>query len=304
VVIDGDAHMRRRPIAPLLTALAALGVQAEAPTGCPPVTIQGRGRLEGGRVQIDAGLSSQYVSAVLMLAARADGPVELTLRGSDIGARGYVELTLAAMRHFGAEVDALSPSAWRVSPTGYRAVDLEIEPDASAATYFWAAGALTGGEVDVGLSPDAFSQPDAKAHALIAAFPHMPAEIEGSQMQDAVPTLAVLAAFNATPVRFIGVANLRVKECDRLAALATELSRVRPGLAIEDGDDLVIASDPALPSPEAPVRLATYADHRMAMSLALLGLKLDNIVIDDPACVAKTFPGYWDALRGLGVELA
>jgi len=304
VVIDGDAHMRRRPIAPLLTALASLGVQAEAPTGCPPVTVHGRGELEGGRVQIDAGLSSQYVSAVLMLAGRAEGPVELTLRGSDIGARGYVELTLAAMRHFGAEVDALSPSAWRVSPTGYRAVDLEIEPDASAATYFWAAGALTGGEVDVGLSPDAFSQPDAKAHALIAAFPHMPAEIEGSQMQDAVPTLAVLAAFNATPVRFIGVANLRVKECDRLAALATELSRVRPGLAVEDGDDLVIASDPALPSPEAPVRLATYADHRMAMSLALLGLKLDNIVIDDPACVAKTFPGYWDALRGLGVELA
>ena len=149
VVIDGDAHMRRRPIAPLLTALASLGVQAEAPTGCPPVTVHGRGELEGGRVQIDAGLSSQYVSAVLMLAGRAEGPVELTLRGSDIGARGYVELTLAAMRHFGAEVDALSPSAWRVSPTGYRAVDLEIEPDASAATYFWAAGALTGGEVDV-----------------------------------------------------------------------------------------------------------------------------------------------------------
>ena len=304
VVVDGDAHMRKRPISPLLDALAALGVQATAPTGCPPVTVNGRGGLDGGRVEIDAGLSSQYVSALLMLAARAAGPVEIALRGADIGARGYVDLTLAAMRAFGAEVEALSSSVWRVAPTGYRACDMAIEPDASAATYFWAAGAITGGNVDVGLPPEAFSQPDAKAHAMIAAFPHMPAEIDGSQMQDAIPTLAALAAFNATPVRFTNLANLRVKECDRLGALATELSRVRPGLGTEVGDSLVVDSNPALAAPSAPVRLATYADHRMAMSLALLGLRLDNIVIDDPGCVAKTFPGYWDALRALGVELA
>jgi 3-phosphoshikimate 1-carboxyvinyltransferase len=304
VVVDGDAHMRKRPISPLLDALAALGVQATAPTGCPPVTVNGRGGLDGGRVEIDAGLSSQYVSALLMLAARAAGPVEIALRGADIGARGYVDLTLAAMRAFGAEVETLSSSAWRVAPTGYRAFDMAIEPDASAATYFWAAGAITGGAVDVGLPPEAFSQPDAKAHAMIAAFPHMPAEIDGSQMQDAIPTLAALAAFNATPVRFTNLANLRVKECDRLGALATELSRVRPGLGTEVGDSLVVDSNPALAAPSAPVRLATYADHRMAMSLALLGLRLDNIVIDDPGCVAKTFPGYWDALRALGVELA
>ncbi|MGC1300947.1 MAG: 3-phosphoshikimate 1-carboxyvinyltransferase [Caulobacteraceae bacterium] len=304
VILDGDAHMRRRPIGPLIEALGALGVRAEAPTGCPPVIVRGRGGLDGGRVEIDAGLSSQYVSAMLMLAGCARGPVEVALRGADIGARGYVDLTLAAMHHFGAEVKPLSRSAWRVAPTGYRAVEMEIEPDASAATYFWAAGAITGGRVDVGLAPDAFSQPDAKAHDLIAAFPNMPAEIDGSQMQDAVPTLAALAVFNLTPVRFVGLANLRVKECDRLAALATELSRVRPGLAVEDGDALLVDSDPSLCSPRAPVRLMTYADHRMAMSLALLGLRLDNIVIDDPTCVAKTFPGYWYALRALGVELA
>ena len=303
VTVDGDAHMRKRPISPLLDALAALGVKASAPTGCPPVTIQGRSQLPGGRVEIDANLSSQYVSALLMLAARADGPVEIALRGADIGARGYVDLTLAAMRRFGAEIEALSSSAWRVAPTGYRAVDLEIEPDASAATYFWAAGAITHGEVGVGLPPEAFSQPDAKAHALIAAFPHMPAEIDGSQMQDAIPTLAALAVFNATPVCFTNLANLRVKECDRLGALATELSRVRPGLGVEEGDSLVVASDPALAAPAAPVRLMTYADHRMAMSLALLGLRLDNVLIDDPACVAKTFPSYWDALGALGVEM-
>lgn len=303
VVVDGDAHMHKRPIAPLLDALAALGVEASAPTGCPPVTIQGHGRIAGGGVEIDANLSSQYVSALLMLAACADGPVEIALRGAEIGARGYLDLTLAAMGRFGAEIEALSGSAWRVAPTGYRAVELEIEPDASAATYFWAAGAITGGEVGVGLPPEAFSQPDAKAHALIAAFPHMPAEIDGSQMQDAIPTLAALAVFNTTPVRFTNLANLRVKECDRLAALATELSRVQPGLGVEEGDSLLVASHPALKAPSAPVRLMTYADHRMAMSLALLGLRLDNILIDDPACVAKTFPGYWDALGALGVEM-
>jgi len=303
VVLDGDEAMRKRPIAPLVTALGELGVIADAPTGRPPVTVQGRSGFEGGRVEIDAGLSSQYVSALLMLAACGRGPVEVALKGSDIGARGYVDLTLAAMGRFGATWRGLDGGAWRVEPTGYRGCDLPIEPDASAATYLWACEALTGGAIDLGLAPQAFTQPDAKAHEWIATFPHMPALIDGSQMQDAVPTLAVLAAFNATPVRFAGIANLRVKECDRTAALAAELSRVRPGLAVEDGDDLVIRGDPALASPPSPLRLHTYEDHRMAMSLSLLGLRLDGIVIDDPGCVAKTYPAYWDALGSLGVAL-
>jgi 3-phosphoshikimate 1-carboxyvinyltransferase len=122
-------------------------------------------------------------------------------------------------------------------------------------------------------------------------------------MQDAIPTLAVLAALNATPVRFTGIANLRVKECDRTHALATELNRLRPGLAYEDGDDLLVAGASDLLSPPAPVRLKTYEDHRMAMSLSLLGLRLEGVVIDDPGCVAKTYPGYWDALASLGVGL-
>ena len=303
VVVDGDAHMRRRPIAPLLSALAALGVATEAPSGCPPVRIHGRGGVEGGRVEVDGGLSSQYVSALLMLAACARTPVEVALQGQHIGARGYVELTLAAMRAFGAEVQAAGPGVWRVAPTGYRPCDFAVEPDASAATYAWAAARLTGGRIDLGLTPDRFSQPDAAAHALIAAFPHMPGVIDGSQMQDAVPTLAVMAVFNAYPVRFTRVANLRVKECDRLAAIAAELHRLRPGLAREDGDELVVDGDGALRSPTSPVRLKTYADHRMAMSLALLGLRLEGVVIEEPGCVAKTFPGYWAMLEGLGVVL-
>ncbi len=308
VVIDGDAHMRKRPIAPLVTALKMLGVEIAAPTGCPPVTVMGQGGVEGGQVEIDAGLSSQYVSALLMLAARARRPVEVALKGAGedggIGARGYVDLTLAAMRAFGARVHPSGAGAWRVEPTGYRAADLHIEPDASAATYLWAAERLTVGAIDLGLAPSAFTQPDAKAYDLIASFPHMPAVIEGSQMQDAVPTLAVLAAFNAAPVRFIGVENLRVKECDRLRALSTELSRIRPGLAREEGDDLIVEGDPTLAGQSLPTRIQTYADHRIAMSFALAGLKIGGLVIVDPDCTAKTWPGYWDALKAIGVELA
>ena len=301
VVVDGDAHMRKRPIQPLVDALRRLGVAVDAPSGCPPVTVHGRGGIDGGVVEIDAGLSSQYVSALLMLAACGRSPMEVRLRGGDIGARGYVDLTLAAMERFGARVTPLGASAWSVAATGYAARDLAIEPDASAATYLWAAAALTGGEIDIGLRPEDFTQPDARAQALIACWPHMPAVIDGSQMQDAVPTLAVMAAFNETPVRFTGIANLRVKECDRVRALATELSRIAPGLGREDGDDLVVASDPSLAGRSLPARIETYSDHRIAMSFALAGLMAEDIVILDPACVGKTYPGYWDALRSLGV---
>ena len=303
VVIDGDQHMRKRPIAPLVEALRALGVAAETPNGCPPVTVRGAGGVDGGRVEIDAGLSSQYVSALLMLAGKARGPVEIALKGAEIGARGYVDLTLAAMRAFGAEVVQIGDGAWRVSPIGYRATDLHIEPDASAATYLWAAEKLTGGAIDLGVAASAFTQPDARAYDLIAAFPHMPPVIDGSQMQDAVPTLAVLAAFNGTPVRFVGIANLRVKECDRIHALSTELARIRPGLAHEEGDDLIVNGDPSLAGQTLPARIETYADHRIAMSFALVGLKIGGVTILDPGCVAKTWPEYWDVLASLGVEL-
>src|SRR5262249_42175763 len=161
------------------------------------------------------------------------------LKGDAIGARGYIDLTCAAMRRFGAHVEQIGTATWVVQPGGYRATDLEIEPDASAATYLWAAEALTGGAIDMGIPPGRFTQPDARAYDLIRQFPHMPAQIDGSQMQDAVPTLAALAAFNAAPVRFVGLANLRVKESDRVAALATELSRLSPGLAVEDADALM-----------------------------------------------------------------
>ena len=300
VVIDGDEHMRKRPIAPLVEALRTLGVDASAPTGCPPVTVNGTGGFDASRILIDGGLSSQYVSALLMMAACGEKPVVIELTGEHIGAVGYIDLTTAAIKAFGAEVERLDAKSWRVAPTGYRATDFTVEPDASAATYLWAAEALTGGAIDIGLPAIAFSQPDARSHALIASFPEMPFVIDGSQIQDAVPTLAVLAAFNDMPVRFTGIANLRVKECDRVRALSLGLNAIRPGLAREEGDDLLVASDPTL-SGSHPARIDTFSDHRIAMSFALAGLRLDGITILDPDCAAKTFPGYWDTLASLGV---
>ncbi|GHC65219.1 3-phosphoshikimate 1-carboxyvinyltransferase [Limoniibacter endophyticus] len=302
VIVDGDEHMRKRPIRPLVDALSSLGVDIEAPSNCPPVTIRGRGAFPSGRIEIDGGLSSQYVSALLMAAVCADGPVKVALTGNEIGARGYIDLTLAVMRAFGATVEQVEEGVWRVQPGSYRAADFHIEPDASAATYLWAAEILTGGKIDLGVAAPDFTQPDAKAHELIAQFPNMPAVIDGSQMQDAVPTLAVLAAFNNNPVRFVGIANLRVKECDRVNALSSNLSRIREGLGREEGDDLIVAGNPALAGQRLPASIDTFADHRIAMSFALAGLKIDGITIENPGCVAKTFPGYWDVMEKLGVR--
>lgn len=303
VIVDGDEDMRVRPIKPLIDALVSLGIDAESPTGCPPVTVRGTGQFGKGRVEIDASLSSQYVSALLMAAPFGDGPIEVALAGKDIGARGYVDLTLAAMRAFGAVVEARDDGTWLVQPTGYKATDFHIEPDASAATYLWGIEALTGGAIDLGVAEGGFTQPDAASRDLIAAFPNMPEIIDGSQMQDAVPTMAVVAAFNNHPVRFVGIANLRVKETDRIRAVANELNRIRPGLAEEVGDDLIVHADAALGQGGVDARIETYHDHRIAMSFALAGLRISGITILDPACTGKTYPDYWEMLEGLGVTL-
>ncbi len=303
VVVDGDMNMRKRPIKPLVDALAQLGVKAETPTGCPPVTVHGNGHVAGGRVSVDAGLSSQYVSALLMLGARGDSPIEVALSGDHIGARGYIDLTTAAMARFGAKIEVPTEGVWRVAPTGYQATDYRIEPDASAATYLWAAEKLTGGAIDLGFAAGDFTQPDAKAHAVLAAFPHMPASVEGSQMQDAIPTLAVAAAFNRTPVRFTGIENLRVKECDRIRALSLGLNAIKPGLAVEEGDDLIVYGDPALAGTTSGAEIMTFDDHRIAMSFALAGLFIHGVEILDPDCVRKTYPRYWRDLAALGVQM-
>ncbi len=303
VVVTGDAHMQKRPIAPLVETLRKMGVEASTATGCPPVEINGMGGFAAGEIEVSGELSSQYISAIMMLAAMGDAPTTIRILCDDIGAVGYLHITAAVMRAFGATVDFPAEDEITIQPTGYQGTIYAVEPDASAATYLWAAEALTGGNIDIGIRPNMMHQPDAKAHDLIRCFPGMPLEIDGSQMQDAVPTLAVLAAFNDTPVRFTGIANLRVKECDRIAALHDGLTRIRADLATVEGDDLIIHADPTLAGQTLPASIDSYADHRIAMCFALAGLKVHGIQIEDPMCISKTFPKYWEVLRGLGVQV-
>jgi len=246
VTVTGDEHMQKRPIAPLIDTLTAMGVDARSDTGCPPVQVNGTGGFSAGEIEVSGELSSQYISAIMMLAAMGDAPTTIRILGGKIGAVGYLHITAAVMRAFGAEVSFPAEGEIVIQPGGYTAVDYAIEPDASAATYLWAAEALTGGQIDIGAQPGEMNQPDAAAYEVIRSFPKMPAQIDGAQMQDAIPTLAVLAAFNETPVRFTGIANLRVKECDRIVALHDGLTRIRADLATVEGDDLIVHADPSI----------------------------------------------------------
>jgi len=302
VIVDGDEHMRKRPIMPLVQTLKSAGADIDSPSGCPPVIVNGKGHFPSGRLEIDGGLSSQYVSALLMAAPMADAAVEVMLTGDEIGARGYIDLTLAAMAAFGTLFEEKSPSHWKVFPAKYRATDYLVEPDASAATYLWAAEKLTGGKIEIGTDAQSFTQPDAKAYEMISQWPNMPAVIDGSQMQDAIPTLAVMAAYNESPVRFVGIENLRVKECDRTAALSQGLNRIKPGIAVEESDDLIVNGDPSLAGQTVSANIDTFADHRIAMCFALAGFKTAGVTILDPGCVAKTFPTYWSVFEGLGIN--
>ena len=303
-IIDGDEDMRKRPIKPLVDALNSIGINCTATNDCPPVTIISTGEIKGEHVEIDASLSSQYVSALLMLAPLIKHSFTISFASDEqIGARGYIDLTLDIMRDFGALVNEIKPNVWQVQPTGYKAINYTIAPDFSSITYLWAIEKLVKADLELYPLDNIDNQPDAKAYEFISQFPNMPSEIDGSQMQDAIPTLAVLAAFNNSPVKFTGIANLRVKECDRIAALSKGLNAISLGLAKEVGDDLIINGRPDLKSPNAPVLIDTYNDHRIAMCFALAGLKLNNILIDNPACVSKTFASFWDILAEIGVKL-
>lgn len=302
-IVDGDEHMRTRPISGLTNTLREMGVSVTDTNDCPPVKVHSNGRFPQTHVMVDGTLSSQYISAILMAAACNDQPVEVEVNNPNLDARGYIDITLAVMRAFGAEVEETGAGKWLVQNTGYTACDYKVEPDASAATYLWAAERLTNGSIDLGVDPETLTQPDAKAYSVMQQFPNMPAEINGSQMQDAIPTLAVLAAFNNTPVTFTQIGNLRVKECDRINAVVTELNAIRDGLASEEATSMTINADPSLAGQTLAAKIHTYADHRIAMSFALAGLMINGITILDPGCVAKTYPVYWDDMTSLGVTL-
>jgi 3-phosphoshikimate 1-carboxyvinyltransferase len=185
----------------------------------------------------------------------------------------------------------------------YLAKDVYIEPDASSATYFWAAKKLLRLPIEISNEQKKYLQPDALAKTIIQDFPNLPKEISGERFPDAVPTLAVLAAFGKNTVHFTNIANLRVKECDRIHALALNLNRIKPGLAKELGDKLIVHGDPLLWQHGQGARIETFDDHRIAMAFSLAGLRIPGIKISNPDCVAKSFPDYWKTLKRLGIKL-
>ncbi len=337
-VLDGTPRMRRRPIGDLIEALNQLGVAARClgRRGCPPVEVRGSGSIPGGEARLCGTISSQYLSALLMVAPLAERPVTLRVPGRLVSAP-YVDLTLGIMRAFGARVGATrrrrsaspvaqpgharrgcgdapgterifrTPAAQHYSPRRYR-----IEGDASSATYFLAAAAITGGRVRVANLPAGSLQADARFLELLRRMgcrvhrgrlgleARGPADgalrgldVDMEQMPDAVPTLAAVALFARTASRIRGAAHLRVKESDRLRALAREIARLG-GTCRETSDGLIIQ-----PRPLRPALVRTYEDHRMAMSFALVGLRVPGVRILDPGCVRKSFPGYFRALFSL-----
>ena len=313
VTLDGDARMRERPIADLTDALAALGAPAEArgAGGCPPVRVAGGG-LPGGKAEIDGSRSSQVVSAVLLAAPYAERDVDLSLRSDALVSRPYVDLTLEVMRRFGAEADWTPGGGLHVrAGRHYTGRVFEIEPDASAAAYPFCAAAIAGGRVRVNGIPSGSIQADLALLAILERMgcrvsrgpdfaevcrgdgPLRGVDVDMNALPDAVLALSVVALFATGPTRIRNVANLRIKETDRLAALETELRKLgAEATAGADGLEIV-------PGPLRGARIETYGDHRMAMSFALAGLRVPGVAILDPGCVAKTWPEYFSMLEHL-----
>jgi 3-phosphoshikimate 1-carboxyvinyltransferase len=306
--IDGSARMRERPMRELLAALKGMGVSIEDASGHLPVTIHGHG-LEGGRVEVDPSRSSQFVSALLLIAPMARDKVEVVMTTEPVS-RSYLTSTMEVMTAFGATVEDRG-DRFLVAAGGYRAAHYEIEADASAAAYPLVAAAITAGRVRIEGIPGSSTQPDLalieilalmgcevsrEASGVVLAGPTAglaAVDVDMSGAPDAVLALAVACLFADGESRIRNIGSLRHKESDRLVALETELTRVG-GDARVVGDDLVIR-----PGVLRPAIVNTYHDHRMAMALALVGLRQPGIVIDEPGCVTKTWPGYFDVLAAL-----
>ena len=307
--LDGDARMRERPIGDLAATLNQLGarVRCESPGDCPPVLVEA-GRLTGGTARISGRTSSQFLSALLMAAPCARSPVTLELE-DQLVSEPYVDMTLRLMKAFGVDVGVPQRRRFHIEPQTYSAADYEIEPDASAASYFFALAAVTEGEVTVeGLTRHSL-QGDVRFVEVLQQMgcrvqhgsdsitvrgrPLRGVDVDMGDISDTAQTLAVVATFAEGPTRIRNIAHVRHKETDRIAAVVAELRRA--GLrADEHSDGLTVH-----PGDPHPVTIQTYNDHRMAMSFALLGVKHSGITIADPGCTAKTYPEFFADLESL-----
>ena len=307
---DASAQMRRRPLGPLTQALRELGVTVVHPEreGYHPLTIHADG-IKGGHVTLDAGLSSQFLTALLLVGPlTADG---LTITATDLVSAPYVDITVAMMERFGVRIDR-DGNTFTVPAQSYAATDYAIEPDASTASYFLAAAALTGRSVTVrGLGSGSLQGDLRFAHVLARmgadiALTEDSVTVNGASggrlagitvnmrdISDTVPTLAAIAPFADGPVRIEDVYNTRIKECDRLEACAENLRAL--GVPVEVGRDWI----EIYPSRPRPALIACHGDHRIAMAFSITGLRTPGITLDDPGCVKKTFPGFHGALAAL-----
>lgn len=314
VRITGDARMAERPIAPLMEALRGWGVAiaSECGNGCPPLTIRGQG-IQGGSTTLAAGQSSQYLSSLLLVAPYAQEPAEIAVAGR-LYSRPYVDMTLAVMQAFGVQAGPVPGQNRFVVPRGgYRARRYQIEGDASNASYFLAAAAICGGRVRVMNLPSPSLQGDAGFAELLARMGCRVEQDRGGMqvtgasclhgieadmgdMPDVAPTLAVVAAFAEGMTSITNIAHLRVKECDRLSAMTHELRRL--GVTVEEREDAMrIQGRGGLDLHGG--RIQTYRDHRIAMSMALAGLRISGVAIEGEDCVAKSFPDFWERFRML-----
>ncbi len=304
----GDQAMAKRPIADLVDGLRQLGVTVDCATGCPPLTIHG-GRMPGGTVRMRGDRSSQYFSALLLVAGLAQDEVRVVIDGTLVS-RPYVDMTRRMVADFGGRVDADASGFTVRRAGGYRPRSYHVEPDASAASYPFALAAAGGHGITVpGLSAEslqgdyAFAEVLASLGATVERTPHHTTvrgsgqlrggEIDLHHLSDTVMTLAAIAPLASGPTTITNIANIRLKETDRLMATVTELRRL--GVTVEHGDDWLRVHPGAI----SPAAIECYHDHRMAMAFAVLGAITGGVTITDPACTAKTYPDYFHDLRAL-----
>jgi 3-phosphoshikimate 1-carboxyvinyltransferase len=308
--LDGSARMRERPVADLLQALNGLGSDATSDlgTGCPPITVKASG-LDGGYAFVKGDVSSQFLSGLLMALPYGRETTSVEVEGVLVS-KPYIAMTLAVMASFGVKVNNRKDRRFDVYPARYTGRTYAIEPDASAASYLFAAAALTGSTITVeGLGTESIQGDLAFVDLLehmgctvvreatsttVTGGPLRGIDVDMNAISDTVMTLAIVGLFASGITRIRNVAHIRHKETDRIAALATELRKL--GATVEEQTDGLILFPPAAIT---PARVATYDDHRMAMSFALAGLKAPGVTILEPGCVAKTYPGFWDDLARL-----